>query len=109
MSGGRFATPFRRASLSDLLAAVYLICFALIAGGAFALMSQNLRSSAPLARSPRATSQLATSQLATSQLATSQKSGSSPRRHLEAPEPGDEVLCVDLSRERLEELDQQAL
>jgi hypothetical protein len=104
MSGGRFATPFRRASLSDLLAAVYLICFALIAGGAFALMSQNLRSSAPLARSPRATSQLATSQLA-----TSQKSGSSPRRHLEAPEPGDEVLCVDLSRERLEELDQQAL
>ena len=62
-------------------------------------MSQNLRSSAPLAAS----------QLATSQLATSQKSGSSPRRHLEAPEPGDEVLCVDLSRERLEELDQQAL
>jgi hypothetical protein len=90
--------------LSDLLAAVYLICFALIAGGAFALMSQNLRSSAPLARSPRATSQLATSQLA-----TSQRSGSRLRRHPEAPEPGDEVLDVDLSRERLEELDQQAL
>jgi hypothetical protein len=93
MSGGRFATPFRRASLNDLLAAVYLICFALIVGGAFALMSQNLRSSAPLAAS---------------QLATSQRSGSSPRRHPEAPEPGDEVLYVDLSRERLEELDQQA-
>ena len=74
--------------MNDLLAAVYLICFALIAGGAFALMSQNLRSSAPLA--------------------TSQRSGSSPSRHPEAPEPGDEVLYIDLSRERLEELYQQA-
>ena len=74
--------------MNDLLAAVYLICFALIAGGAFALMSQNLRSSALLA--------------------TSQPSGSSPRRLPEAPEPGDEVLYIDLSRERLEELYQQA-
>jgi hypothetical protein len=74
--------------LNDLLAAVYLICFAVIAGGAFALMSQNLRSSAPLA--------------------SAQRSGSRPRRHPEAPEPGDEVLYVDLSRERLEELYQQA-
>jgi hypothetical protein len=73
--------------LNDLLSAVYLIFFALIAGGAFALMNQNLRSSAPL---------------------TSQKRGSSPRRHPEAPEPGDEVLYVDLSRERLEQLYQQA-
>ena len=79
--------------MNDLLAAVYLICFALIAGGAFALMSQNLRNSVPLA---------------TSQLATSQRSGSRLRRHPEAPEPGDEVLYVDLSRERLEELYQQA-
>jgi hypothetical protein len=30
-----------------------------------------------------------------------------PRRHPEAPEPGDEVLYVDLSRERLEALFQQ--
>ncbi len=73
--------------MNDLLAAVYLIFFALIAGGAFALMSQNLRSSASLA---------------------SQRSDSKPRRHPEAPEPGDEVLYVDLSRERLEELYQQA-
>ncbi len=73
--------------MNDLLAAVYLIFFALIAGGAFALMSQNLRGSAPLA---------------------SQRSGPKPRRHPEAPEPGDEVLYVDLSRERLEELYQQA-
>lgn len=75
-------------SLNDLLAAIYLICFALIAGGAFALMTQNLRGSAPLA--------------------SSQSSGSRPRRHPEAPEPGDEVLYVDLSRERLEELYQKA-
>ena len=73
--------------LNDLLAAVYLIFFALIAGGAFALMSQNLRGSASLA---------------------TQRSGGKPRRHPEAPEPGDEVLYVDFSRERLEELYQQA-
>ena len=73
--------------MNDLLAAVYLILFALIAGGAFALMSQNLRGSASLA---------------------SQRSGPKPRRHPEAPESGEEVLYVDLSRERLEELYQQA-
>ena len=73
--------------MNDLLAAVYLICFAAIAGGAFALMSQNLRGNAALA---------------------SKGSGPKPRRHPEAPEPGDEVLYVDLSRERLEELYQQA-
>jgi hypothetical protein len=74
--------------LNDLLAVVYLICFAVIAGGAFALMNQNLRGSG--------------------QLASSQRSGSRPRRHPEAPEPGEEMLYVDLSRERLEELYQQA-
>jgi hypothetical protein len=74
--------------LNDLLAAVYLIFFALIAGGAFALMNQNLRGSASRA--------------------SGQTRGSKPRRHPEAPEPGEEVLYVDLSRERLEELYQQA-
>jgi hypothetical protein len=74
--------------LNDFLAAVYLICFALIAGGAFALMSQNLRGSA--------------------QLPSAQSNGSKTKRHPEAPEPGDEVLYVDLSRERLEELYQRA-
>ena len=69
--------------MNDLLAVVYLICFALIAGGAFALMNQNLRG-------------------------LDQRRSSSLRRHPEAPEPGDEVLDVDLSRERLEELYQQA-
>jgi hypothetical protein len=73
--------------LNDLLAAVYLIFFALIAGGAFALMNQNLRGSASLP--------------------SGQTRGSRPKRHPEAPEPGDELLYVDLSRERLEELYQQ--
>jgi hypothetical protein len=41
-------------------------------------------------------------------LASAQRSGSRPKRHREAPEPGEEVLYVDLSRERLEELYQQA-
>ena len=75
-------------SLNDLLAAIYLICFAAIAGGAFALMTQNLRSAAALAPVP--------------------VRGSRPKRHPEAPEPGEEVLYIDLSRERLEELYQQA-
>jgi hypothetical protein len=44
----------------------------------------------------------------TASLATGQTRGSRPRRHPEAPEPGDEVLYVELSRERLEELYQQA-
>ncbi len=73
--------------MNDLLAGVYLVCFAAIAGGAFALMSQSLRSSAPL---------------------MTQSSSSRQKRHPEAPEPGDEILYVDLSRERLEELYQQA-
>jgi hypothetical protein len=69
--------------LKALLVAVYLICFALIAGGAFALMNRNLRSS-------------------------EQRDASRPRRHPETPEPGEEVHYIDLSRERLEELYQQA-
>jgi hypothetical protein len=74
--------------LNDLLAAVYLICFALIAGGAFALMSQNLRNS--------------------DSLASPQSRRSRSKRHREASEPGDEVLDFDLSREWLEELYQRA-
>ena len=70
--------------MNDLLAAIYLICFAAIAGGTFALMTQNLRSS-----QGRSSSQ------------------SLPRRgrvHPEAPEPGEQVLYVDFSRERLEKM-----
>ncbi len=70
--------------MNDLLAAIYLICFAAIAGGTFALMTQNLRSS-----QGRSSSQ------------------SLPRRgrvHPEAPQPGEQVLYVDFSRERLEKM-----
>jgi hypothetical protein len=68
--------------LEALFPFVYMVCFAVIAGGAFALMTQTMRTPSPK---------------------------SSPRnRHPEAPEPGDEVLYVDLSRERLEYLYEQA-
>ena len=65
--------------MESILVGVYLICFAVIGGGAFALMTQNLRRAAP-----------------------------APAPSPEAPEPGEEVLYVDLSRERLEALYQQA-
>jgi hypothetical protein len=68
--------------LDALFPIVYGVSFAVIAGGAFALMTQSLRSAA---------------------------SGPAPRRrHPEAPSHGEEVLYVDLSRERLEKLYEQA-
>ena len=74
--------PSRNPTLEALFPFVYMVCFAVIAGGAFALMTQTMRT--PSAKT-------------------------SPRnRHPEAPEPGDEVLYVDLSRERLEYLYEQA-
>ncbi len=74
--------------MENILVGAYLICFAVIGGGAFALMTQNLRQGAP---APEVRPQ-----------------GSRRARHPEAPEPGEEVLYVDLSRERLEALYQQA-
>ena len=73
--------------MENILVGVYLICFAVIGGGAFALMTQNLRRGTP---APGVRPQ-----------------GSRRVRHPEAPEPGEEVLYVDLSRERLEALYQQ--
>jgi hypothetical protein len=73
--------------MNDHLAVVYLICFATIAGGAFALMTQNLR---------RSEAQVSSRSL--------RQRGSV---HPEAPQPGEEVLYVDLSRERLEQMYQQ--
>ena len=68
--------------LEALFPFVYMVCFAAIAGGAFALMTRTMRTPS---------------------------TKSSPRnRHPEAPEPGDQVLYVDLSRERLEYLYEQA-
>ena len=59
---------------------VYLFCFAVIAGAAFAMMWSNVSSV--------------------------NKEMSKPRRirHPEAPEPGDEVMFVDFSKERLERI-----
>ena len=59
---------------------IYLVSFCLIAGGAFAMMYANIQSiwnTPPAPPTPR---------------------------HPEAPAPGEEVLYVDLSREKLEDL-----
>jgi len=59
---------------------LYFICFALIAGGAFAMMWANIQSINIEMRTP-------------------------PKpRHPEAPKEGDELLYVDFSREKLENL-----
>ena len=65
--------------MPPIFSLLYFICFAVIAGGAFALMTQTLRNNT---------------------LLTSQ----SLRRHPEAPKPGDRVMYIDLNRERLEKL-----
>ena len=59
---------------------VYFICFACIAGGAFALMWNNLQS-------------------LTYEYRTSPKP-----QHPEAPQEGDELMYVDLSRQKLEDI-----
>ena len=57
----------------------YFVCFAIIAGGAFAMMWSNIQSINVEMNKPKP-------------------------RHPEAPAPGDEVMYVDLSREKLEKL-----
>ena len=59
---------------------IYFICFALIAGAAFAMMWSNIRDINKMMSEP-------------------------PKpRHPEAPAPGEEVMYVDMTRERLEDL-----
>jgi hypothetical protein len=59
---------------------LYFICFAGIGGAAFAMMWSNIQSINIEMRNP-------------------------PKpRHPEAPEPGEELMYMDLSRERLEDL-----
>ena len=58
---------------------IYFICFAIIAGAAFAMMWSNIQSINVEMNKPKP-------------------------RHPEAPAPGDEVMYVDLSREKLESL-----
>ena len=66
--------------MNHYLAFVWGVCFSLIAGGAFALMWSNIRS-----------------------INTTMDQPPKPR-HPEAPDPGEEVMYVDLSREKLESL-----
>tara|TARA_Y100000004_G_scaffold41611_1_gene45345 strand:+ start:200 stop:406 length:207 start_codon:yes stop_codon:yes gene_type:complete len=62
---------------------IYFVFFAIIAGGAFALMWSNIQSINKMMDEP-------------------------PKpRHPEAPESGEEVMYVDLSREKLEDLYKQ--
>jgi|TARA_B100000003_G_scaffold192760_1_gene192655 hypothetical protein len=66
--------------MNHYLVFVWGVCFSLIAGGAFALMWSNVQSINKMMDEP-------------------------PKpRHPEAPEPGDEVMYVDLSRDKLEDL-----
>jgi len=66
--------------VNHYLVFVWGVCFSLIAGGAFALMWSNVQSINKMMDEP-------------------------PKpRHPEAPEPGDEVMYVDLSRDKLEDL-----
>ena len=59
---------------------IYFVFFAIIAGGAFAMMWSNIQSINKMMDEP-------------------------PKpRHPEAPDAGDEVMYVDLSREKLERL-----
>lgn len=66
--------------MNHYLAFIWGVCFSLIAGGAFALMWANVRDINKMMSEPL------------------------KPRHPEAPEPGDEVMFVDLSREKLENL-----
>ena len=60
----------------------YFVCFAIIAGGAFAMMWSNIQSINTMMDEPP-----------------------KPKpKHPEAPEEGDEVMYVDLSRDNLKDL-----
>jgi len=63
---------------------LYFVCFAAIGGAAFAMMWSNIQSINIEMNKPK------------------------PKpRHPEAPEPGEELMYVDLSREKLEDLYKQ--
>jgi len=66
--------------MNPILPLIYFTFFALIAGGAFAMMWSNIRSINEEMITPR------------------------KPRHPEAPEVGEEVMYVNLDRERLEKL-----
>ena len=63
---------------------LYFVCFAIIAGGAFAMMWSNIQSINQEMNKPK------------------------PKpRHPEAPAAGEEVMYVDLARDKLEDLYRQ--
>ena len=68
--------------MNHYLMFVYGVCFSLIAGAAFAMMWANIMS---INMKPKVAKQ----------------------KHPEAPQAGEEVMYVDLSRERLEDLYKQ--
>ena len=59
---------------------LYLVCFCLIGGGAFAVIFSNLQGIFDTPKPPAIP------------------------RHPEAPDPGEEVMYVDLQRDKLEDL-----
>lgn len=63
--------------MNNLLITIYFILFALIAGSGFAMMWGNIQSINAAVK---------------------------PRRHPEAPLPGEKVMYVDLNKQRLEQL-----
>jgi hypothetical protein len=69
--------------MNSLLPFLYLTFFAIIAGGAFALMWSNIKFINEEMNRPKRT------------------------KHPEEPKPGDELLYVNLDRERLEKLYEQ--
>jgi hypothetical protein len=66
--------------MNPILIFIYFTFFAVIAGGAFAMMWGNIQSINKEMRTPR------------------------KPQHPEAPKEGDELLYVDLTKERLEDL-----
>ncbi len=66
--------------MNNFLALIYFTLFALIAGGGFAMMWGNIKSINEEMRRPK------------------------KPQHPEAPKEGDELLYVDLNKERLENL-----
>ena len=66
--------------MNGFLVFVYFSCFAVIAGAAFAMMWGNMMS------------------------INKKSMGGEPKRHPEAPADGEEIMYVDLTRERLEGL-----
>lgn len=69
--------------MNSLLVFLYFIFFAVIAGGAFAMMWSNIKSINEEMNKPKRP------------------------KHPEAPEPGEEVMYVNLDKERLEKLYEQ--